>query len=196
MTTSAPARPRRLTPRMRKVFLVTHLVSAAVWIGMDVALGILVCTALLTSDPAVAAGSYRVLELFAGWPMLAASLVCLVSGVVLAVRSKYGLARYWWVFAKLVVNVLMSLLILFVLRPGLNDVAVNAERLAAGDTSLGSPRELLYPVVVAPSLLLFATVISVFKPWGPIRRRTTATASVVAEKPLHDGRVATSKSGA
>ncbi|MFE0022813.1 hypothetical protein [Amycolatopsis sp. NPDC059021] len=196
MTTSAPARPRRLGSRTRKAFLVAHIVTAGAWMGMDLALGILVCTALLTSDPGITAGSYRVLELFAGWPMLAASLLCLASGAVLAVGSKYGLFRYWWVFAKLVVNVVMSLLILFVLRPGLNDVAANAQRLAAGDTSLGSPSELLYPVVVAPSLLLFAFVLSVFKPWGRMRRAIPATASDVVEKPLHDGRVATSKSGA
>ncbi|MFD9891035.1 hypothetical protein ACFWY9_16960 [Amycolatopsis sp. NPDC059027] len=196
MTTSSSARPRRLGPRRRKAFLVTHIVSAGAWIGMDIALGILVCTALLTSDPEVTAGSYRVLQLFAGWPMLVASLLCLASGIVLAVGSKYGLFRYWWVFAKLVVNVVMSLLILFVLRPGLNDVAANAQRLAAGDTSLGSPSGLLYPVIVAPGLLLFAFVLSTFKPWGRIRRARRATASDVVEKPLHDGRAVTSKSGA
>lgn len=172
MTTTAQRRPRRLRAKPRKGFLVAHIVAAGAWLGIDAVLGILALTAVLSDDVDVIATCYQALELFAVWPMLIASLATLVTGVVLGLGTKYGLVRWWWVAVKLAVNVLMSLLILFSLRPGLYEAADYGRRLAAGGELGASPPELLYPLIVAPALLLFANVLSVFKPWGRIRRRT------------------------
>ncbi|MEV6648752.1 hypothetical protein [Amycolatopsis sp. NPDC051371] len=148
-----------LKPRARKWYLVGHIVSAGAWIGIDAVLGILVCTALISDDAAVVTTSLKALELFAVWPMLIAALLTLATGVVLGLGTRYGLVRYWWVAVKLAVNVLMALLILFALRPGIGEATTD-------------PEGLLYPVVVAPTLLLFASVLSVFKPWGRIRKES------------------------
>jgi hypothetical protein len=161
---------RRLGARARKGYLVAHIVAAGAWIGIDAVLGVLVCTALISTDADVVATSLRALELFAVWPMLIAAVLTLGTGVVLGVGTKYGLVRYWWVAVKLAVNVVMVLLILFALRPGLYDAAEYGRQLAAGRTPQGDPAGLLYPVIVAPSLLLFASVLSVFKPWGRVRK--------------------------
>jgi hypothetical protein len=149
----------KLKTRARKWWLVGHIVSAGAWIGIDAVLGILVCTALLTDDAAVRATSLQALGLFAVWPMLVTALLALITGAVLGLGSKYGLVRYWWVAVKLAINVLMVVLILVALRPGITEATTN-------------PEGLLYPVVVAPSLLLFASVLSVFKPWGRLRKES------------------------
>ncbi|SFW69975.1 hypothetical protein [Amycolatopsis australiensis] len=168
-----------LKPRARKWFLVAHIVSAGAWIGIDATLGVLACTALLSGDDAVRTAGLNALPLFAVWPMLTAAVLTLGTGVVLGLGSRYGLVRYWWVAAKLAVNLLMAVLILVALRPGI------AEAAATGDA-----RGLLYPVVVAPSLLLFASVLSVFKPWGRIRKETHAAArrNHRADQTLRTGR--------
>ena len=72
------------------------------------------------------------------------------------VASKYGIVRYWWVATKLVMNVGMSLLIAFSLRPGVVEAARIGARMMAGDPSAILPPDLMYPVVVAPTLLLSA----------------------------------------
>ncbi|MEA5357919.1 hypothetical protein VA596_00110 [Amycolatopsis sp., V23-08] len=162
----------RLGARARKGYLVAHIVSGGAWIGIDAVLGVLVATALISDDAGVVATSLQALELFAVWPMLIAAVLTLATGVVLGLGTKYGLVRYWWVAVKLAVNVVMVLLILFALRPGLYDAAEYGRQLAAGQTPRGDPAGLLYPVVVAPSLLLFASVLSVFKPWGRVRKET------------------------
>ncbi|WIY06414.1 hypothetical protein QRX60_22145 [Amycolatopsis mongoliensis] len=146
-------------PRTRKWYLVAHIVSAGAWIGIDAVLGILVCTALLSDDATVVATSLRALPLFAVWPMLTAAVLTLATGVVLGLGTRYGLVRFWWVAVKLAVNVLTALLILVALRPGIAEATAH-------------PEGLLYPVVVAPALLLFAGVLSVFKPWGRIRKES------------------------
>ncbi|MFI5611912.1 hypothetical protein [Amycolatopsis sp. NPDC051903] len=158
------------TARTRKWSLFAHIVFSSAWFGMDLALGVLVCTALITDSTAVASTALQALRLFAVWPMLSAALLTLVTGVVLGLGSKYGVVRYWWVTAKLAATVLMVVLIYFSLRLGLDEAAVYGREIAAGTASATRASGLLPPVVVAPSLLLFSFVLSVFKPWGRVRR--------------------------
>jgi hypothetical protein len=171
MTTTTIRPGRRLGGRTRKTFLLLHVVSGAAWFGIDLALGILVVTALVTDNPRTAGMAVQAVELFAIWPMFAASLLCLTAGVVLGLGGKYGLVRFWWVAVKLVLNVLMSTLIVVSLRPGIGEAASIGARLIAGDTTVSVPAGLLFPVVVAPGMLLTAYLLSVFKPWGRTRRR-------------------------
>ncbi|KOV85323.1 hypothetical protein [Nocardia sp. NRRL S-836] len=168
--TRKPSGTRKLSGRARKAVLLVHVLSAAAWLGIDVALGILIVIAVSTEDVTTAGIAIQAVDMFAIWPMFGASLVCMVSGVVLGVGSKYGLVRYWWVAVKLVLNIGMSLLIAFALRPGVEEAARIGARMLAGDSAAVVPSGLLHPVVVAPTLLLFAYVLSVFKPWGRIRK--------------------------
>lgn len=161
---------RKLSGRARKALLLVHILSAAAWLGIDLALGILVVVATSTEDTGVAATAIQAIDLFAIWPMFGASVVCLVSGAVLGLGSKYGLVKYWWVAIKLFLNVGMSLLIAFSLRPGVQEAAQIGKRMQAGDPTAVIPSDIMHPVVVAPTLLLFAYILSVFKPWGRIRR--------------------------
>lgn len=167
-------RPFRLSGRTRKMFLVVHIVAAAMWFGIDLALGILAVTAMLTDSPQTAGVALQSIDMFAVWPMFGASLVSLGTGVVLGLGSRYGLLRYWWVAVKLAINVLMATLILFALRPGIGEAAEAGRRLVAGDPAATVPMGLIFPVLVAPTLLLIAYVLATFKPWGPTRRRTSA----------------------
>ncbi|RAS62602.1 hypothetical protein C8D87_108426 [Lentzea atacamensis] len=161
---------RKLSGRTRKGVLLVHILSAVAWLGIDLALGILVVVALSTEDTGIAGVAIQAIDLFAIWPMFGASVVCMTSGVVLGLGSKYGLVRYWWVAIKLFMNVGMSLLIAFSLRPGVREAAEIGKRMLAGDPTAVIPPDIMYPVVVAPTLLLFAYILSVFKPWGRIRR--------------------------
>ena len=95
--------PWRLGARTRKGFLVVHIVSAGAWIGIDVVMAVVVFTALLADDYTKAL-CYRALEMFVVWPLFASGLVCLASGIVLGLGTKWGLLRYWWVAVKLALN--------------------------------------------------------------------------------------------
>ncbi|HEY8471560.1 MAG TPA: hypothetical protein VIL37_02870 [Natronosporangium sp.] len=175
MVTNTSTAPRfRLSGPARKAFLLVHIVSAALWFGIDIALGILAVTALLTDDPATASTAMQAIRMFAIWPMFGASLASLATGVVLGLGSKYGLLRYWWVAIKLAANLLMSALIVTSLRPGLD--------LAA---STGPTTEILYPVSVAPTLLLTAFVLSVWKPRARLRRAAPPPAQVRQPAAVH-----------
>ena len=155
---------------MRKSVLVVHIASAGVWSGIDVVMAVFIFTALLADDNTKAL-CYRALELFAVWPLLTTGLVCLASGVILGLGTKYGLVRYWWVAIKLALNVVLVVLVAFALRPGVVEMAEQGRRFAAGEAASLAVGDLIFPPIVSTSALLVATVLAVFKPWGLIRKR-------------------------
>jgi hypothetical protein len=165
----SPTRARRMRPRMRKAALVVHILTAGAWIGLDVMLGVLVFTALFTTDPATAALCYQVLPLLA-WPLVASSLACLASGVVLGLGTHYGLVRYWWVAVKLALNIVLALLVWYVLRPGLDGAADYGRELLSGAEPTADVTTLVYPPIVSTSTLVVATFLAVYKPWGRLRK--------------------------
>ena len=167
---TGPAPVARLGRRARRAVLTVHILGAGAWIGIDVVLGVLVFTAVLTSSTATEALCYQALELFAVWPLLTAGLVTLASGVVLGLGTTYGLVRYWWVAVKLVLNVVLVGLVAFALRPGLAEAAAYGELLAAGGPATSDVGGLVFPPVVSGVALVTATILSVFKPWGRLRR--------------------------
>lgn len=172
-TSLAPGvtRPLRLKGRTRKGFLVVHIVSAGAWIGIDVVMAVLIFTALLTDEAGIKALCYRALGLFAVWPLFTSGLVCLLSGVVLGLGSKYGPVRYWWVAIKLVLNLLLTALVLISLRVGVDQMAEQGRRFMAGEPASLAVDDLIYPPIVSPTALLIAVVLAVYKPWGRIRKR-------------------------
>jgi hypothetical protein len=153
--------------------LTAHIVAAGAWIGIDVVLGVLVLTARLTGSSRTEALCYQVLELFAVWPLLAAGVATLVTGAVLGLGTNYGLVRYWWVAIKLVVNLVLVTLIALALRPAVAEAARYGQALALGSPTDAAVGELIMPPLVSSTALIAATVLSVFKPWGRIRRRAT-----------------------
>lgn len=160
----------RLGHRVRKGVLVVHLVSAGAWIGIDVVMAILVFTALLTDDARTAASSYQALTLFTLWPLLLAGLVSLLSGITLGLGTKYGLARYWWVVVKLVINVVFIALVPLSLRPSVLEAAGYGQDLTTGESVTFPVTDLLFPAIVSPTGLLIAVILAVYKPWGRIRQ--------------------------
>lgn len=165
------ARPWRIGAWIRKGVLVVHIVSAGVWIGIDVVMAIFVFTALLTANDNTKSLCYQALELFAVWPLLTTGLVCLASGVILGLGTKYGLVRYWWVAIKLVLNVVLTSLVLVALQPVVTEAAEQGRQFAAGSPASLAVGDLIFPPVVSPTGLLIAMVLAVFKPWGRIRKR-------------------------
>ncbi|WP_328304617.1 hypothetical protein [Actinomycetospora sp. NBC_00405] len=155
----------------RRAVLITHIASAGAWLGVDVAMAVLIVTAMTADEPGTLAFSLQALDVVSIWPLLACGLLCLLSGVVLGVGSKWGLLRYWWVAAKLVLNLVLTGLVLVSLRAEVVEQAALARRSAAGEVVTYDLSNLIYPPTVSPTLLLVAIALSVIKPWGRIRDR-------------------------
>jgi len=160
----------RLSPGVRKVALVAHISAAGAWLGLDLALGILVVTAL-TADPAGAGAAATSISTFATWPLAALGVLTLITGIVLGLGSKYGLLRYWWVLVKLAINIVLVTLVLFVLTPGVETLGGLGRTTLADGTPLDASAALLFPPIVSSTAVLIAITLSVVKPWGRVVRR-------------------------
>jgi hypothetical protein len=158
-----------MSRRTRRTVLVLHIVSSGAWVGIDVLLGTLALTAWFTSSDQVAALAYQALGLFVWWPMAVSALVCLLSGLLLGLGTKYGLLRYWWVAVKLAMNLVLLTLVVFLLRPGLDDVEEYGRQLVEGNDAGLDVSFLFFPPLVSLTALTIAMGLSVFKPWGRTR---------------------------
>lgn len=145
--------------------------SAGVWLGIDVVMAVLVGAALLIDDDATWALAYQELEMFVLWSLLAAGLVCLASGIVLGLDTKYGVLRYWLVTIKLVLNLLLTALVLVALHGEVLDKAELGRRFETGESVSLALGDLIYPPSISPTALLIAFALAVFKPWGRLRKR-------------------------
>jgi len=159
-----------LTRSWRRAALVTHLVAGGAWIGIDVIVAVLVVAGRFGGSAEVRGLAYQALGTFIVWPMLTAGLLCLVSGLVLGLGTRWGLLRYWWVAVKLVLNVLLCTLIVVALQPGMDDVAAYGRDLSTGGGDPSVVSTLFFPPAVSLTVLAIATVLAVVKPWGRVRR--------------------------
>lgn len=155
-----PGPGRTLPRRVRQAVLIVHILSAGIWIGVDVIVAVLVLTGRFAGSAETRQVAGSALSTFMLWPMLVAGLCCLASGVVLGLGTKWGLLRYRWVTVKLVLNVLLCVAIVLALRPSLDALAGNPDTM---------PDDLFFPPAVSLVALSFATTLAVMKPWG--RRR-------------------------
>ena len=165
---SAADRPAwRPKPSTRKVITVVHVVASVALVGEVWGMVLLNLTATLTGDGTLANSAYRLMGVLVFGGGIPLSLTALVSGVLLAVGSRWGLARHYWVFAKLLllIGVILAGMLLFT-----PEAMADA---TAGGASAPAGRQWTQVAVVSAQLamLLTATALSVFKPRGRIAWR-------------------------
>lgn len=137
-----------------------HVAVSVSWLGLTLGLLALGITAYTTDSPAMTDAAYRAMKVFGDWLVLPIALLTLVTGVVLSLGTRWGLARHRWVWIKFWLTLVTLCLSAFLLRPEINGAV------AAGvpDTSL------VAAPIVSSSAYFFMTAISVLKPWGLTRR--------------------------
>ncbi|MFC4591742.1 M48 family metalloprotease [Sphaerisporangium corydalis] len=162
----------RLSRRGRQTLLVLHYVSSVGWLGVGLCQLTLNVVALTTGDPALRHAAHEFAHILDRSVLTFLAVGAAVTGILLAVRGKWGLFKHRWIVVKLVVNV--ALIIATPIWVG--SWIGQAIKATAGETpATGYPRgELMGSSVVIVSTLLIVTVISVVKPWG--RRRPTRPA--------------------
>ncbi|MET8825683.1 DUF2269 domain-containing protein [Streptomyces sp. NPDC004610] len=173
----------KLSRPARRASLVVHVVASAGWLGLSLGLLALGVTAATTGNAATVEASVRAMKLFADWLLLPVAFLTLLSGLLLALGTPWGLARHRWVLTKFWLTLATVTATAFALRPGVNDAVV---AVAAGHP-LPDTGEVLFGPVVSLSAYLFMTGVSILKPWGPTRRGRRLRAGAGGRR---EGRVA------
>ena len=135
--------------------LTLHIVAGVGLLG-DVAVILAInVRAAATDDPQLAAAAYELLTMFPVLFGIPLSLTSLATGLVLGLGSKWGVFRYRWVTAKLLLNLSVILVGAFLIGP--TTAALADGRDASSGVLIAASA---YDVVA----LLLATGLSVFKP--------------------------------
>ncbi|WP_222841501.1 MULTISPECIES: hypothetical protein [Hymenobacter] len=157
-----------LSPLLRKFMLTAHITFSVGWLGAVAVFLALAITGLTSEDALLVRTAYLAMGL-SGWLIIVpSSLGALLTGVVQALGTPWGLFKHYWVLVKLVLTVGATLLLLLHMQP----ISYLAEVAAKTDLSATDLRglrlQLLADAAAALVVLLAATAISVYKPWGRI----------------------------
>jgi hypothetical protein len=164
-----------MTPHLRKFTLTAHVVFSVGWLGAVAAYLALAVAALTQQETSIVRASFISMEMIGWFVVVPLSLASLVTGLVQSLGTEWGLVRHYWILAKLFLTV-AGITILLLHTPAVSRMA----GLVAADTAvfafdLPGLRHPTFVVHAAGGLtiLLAATILSVFKPWGltPFGRR-------------------------
>jgi hypothetical protein len=157
-----------MRPGLRKLALIAHVTSSVGWLGAVAAFLSLAVVGLTSADAQRARAAYIAAGLVTWLIIVPASFASLLTGVIQALGTPWGLFRHYWIVAKLLLNLLASGLLLLHTRPIGQLAGAAAEGTLGAD--LRSVRvQLVADAAAALLVLLGATVLSVYKPRGVTR---------------------------
>ena len=165
----------------RRALLVVHVAASAAWLGLTLGLLALALTAATTESAPMIEAACRSMKVFTDWLVIPVALLTLLSGLVLSLGTKWGLARHHWVFTKFWLTLSPS--------PRRSSRCVRGQ-CRGRNRRLGltpaDPLDLVMGPVVSFSAYVFMTVISVLKPWGLTRRGRRLRGLTTSRKALDE----------
>jgi hypothetical protein len=155
-----------MTPRVQKAAFLAHVAFSVGWMGAVAAYLALAGSGLRRTDAEVARSAYLSMELI-GWTVIVPlSLATLLSGLVQSLGTEWGLFRHYWVTVKFLVAAVGSVILLTHMR-AVGEMAGFARAMTLSAAEHGDLRiSLVVHAVGGLLLLLAATALSIYKPWG------------------------------
>lgn len=155
-----------MPPRVRKFALASHLTFSVGWIGSVFAYVALGLAAARSQDAATVRGAWIAMELTGWYVIVPLALASLASGVLMAVGTKWGVFRYFWVLISLVLTTFATVVLLLHMPSvtSMADIARDADPAALGE--LGGD---LFHSSLGLVVLLVIQVLNVYKPPGMTR---------------------------
>jgi hypothetical protein len=155
-----------MPPRVRKFALAMHLTFSVGWIGAVVAYLALGVAAVSSKDPQTVRGMWIAMELTGWYVIVPLALGSLLTGLLMALGTRWGLFRYYWVLFAFVLTTL-STVVLVLHMPSVSAAADMArESNGAHLDELGG--DLFHPGV-GLAVLLVVQVLNIYKPPGMTR---------------------------
>jgi hypothetical protein len=167
---------KKVSDTTRKWLLVIHISLASVMVGISVGILILTLIILKTQDHEIINMAYTSMNILAKGPLRTATIVAISSGVLLAVLTRWGLYRYYWIIAKQLLSIIVIGIGLF----GIYNWTLEGVSIAQGGASDISSvlavnnKQLLTGAIFQMISLFSIYAISVFKPWGERRKQVKA----------------------
>lgn len=153
-----------MAPGLRRLTFTTHITSSVGWIGAVLVFLALAVIAMTSEDERTVRGAYLVMAPAAWFVLVPLAHASLLSGIALSLGTAWGLFRHYWVALKLLITAFSTVILLIYMGTFREMAGVAADPVL----ELAAVRN-ASPIVhasLASILLLAATVLGVYKPFG------------------------------
>jgi len=157
-----------MLPGARKLTLTAHVTCSVGWLGAVSAFLVLSVAGLTSESPQTVRSAYVAMNLVGQFMIVPLSLAALLTGLIQALGTQWGLFQHYWVLTKFALTIIATTLLLL--------HQFTAVATAAGLVSSTSPGalpstgrlgiQLIVDAGAAVLVLLVTTILSVYKPWG------------------------------
>ena len=151
-------------PALRRFAFTTHVTSSVGWVGAVLVFIALAGIGLTSQDERTVRGAYLVMAPAAWFVLVPLAHAALVSGIALSLGTPWGLFRHYWVALKLVITA-FSTVILIIYMGTFRQMAGVAADPVVEIGLVRNPSPMLH-AILALVLLLAATVLAIYKPFG------------------------------
>ena len=155
-----------MAPGLRKFALAAHLSFSVGWVGAVVAYLALGLAAETSEDAGTIRSAWIAMELVGWYVIVPLAVASLVTGLVMALGTRWGLFRHYWVLFSLALTIFATVVLLLHMPTvsSMADTARGADpaQLAALGGDLGHP-------AIGLVVLLVVQVLNVYKPRGVTR---------------------------
>lgn len=157
---------QKMTTKTTKLILTTHIVFSAGWFGTVAVFIALAISSVNSQNPGSIYGALLAMQITSFYVIVPFCLAALITGIILAISTKWGLVKYYWIVAKLFLTVFSTILLIMHLKP----ISMLAEMatIKKGMIMDMHMEQLRIIFDAAAGLMVLAAIIaiSVYKPWG------------------------------
>lgn len=158
-----------MAPRLRKLALTLHVLSSIGWAGALAAFLVLAVVGLTGRDVETVRMAYVANGLITWYAIVPLAFASLLTGIVQALGTPWGLVRHFWVVIKLVIVATATFMLMIKTGPIGYIAAVAAEGDLPGTALLGLRGSILAHAVGGLLVLVWAAALGTYKPRGLTR---------------------------
>jgi hypothetical protein len=153
-----------MTPALRRVTFTTHITSSVGWVGAAMAFLALAIIGFTSDDERTVRGAYLVMAPAAWFVLVPLAHASLLTGIALSLGTTWGLFRHYWVVLNLGITVFATVILLIYMGTFREMAGVAADPVL-DVAAVRNPSPIVH-AILALILLLAATVLGVYKPFG------------------------------
>lgn len=160
-----------MTSKLRKFTLTSHITFSVGWLGAVAVFLALAITGLTTFDKQLAYSIYIAMEISTLYIIVPFCLASLITGLIQALGTKWGLFKHYWIIVKLFLTVAMTILLFLHLQPISYLAGVATDISSYKIETSGTLIDLIAKSGATILVLVAITTISIYKPWGKVQHR-------------------------
>ena len=155
-----------MSPAARKFALTVHVTSSIGWLGAVAAFLVLAVAGVGGGSHPLVRAAYVSMAPITWVIILPLATGSLLSGIVSALGTRWGLVRYYWILVKLLATAFATFVLMIHMQP-IDRLASAAASAKAWDAHLDGAQWMMVTASgVAALVLIGLTVLSIYKPQG------------------------------